>query len=85
MASEADRLKDFINKRKQAYHAVFDTPAGRIVLADLERFCRGTSSTFHPDARIAATLDGRREVFLRVNEHLNLTQEQLFELKTNGE
>jgi hypothetical protein len=85
MGSEADKLRDFINKRKQAYHAVFDTPAGKIVLADLERFCRGTASTFHPDPRMAANLDGRREVFLRLSEHLNLTQEQLFELKINGE
>lgn len=73
---------DDLEKRRQAYLAVFDNPNGEVVLADMAQFCRATESTFHPDARLAAQLDGRREVFLRIMEHIQLSQEQLYRLKT---
>lgn len=50
------------------------------VLKDLAKFCRAVESTFHPDPRIAAQLDGRREVFLRIQQHLQLSTEQLWAL-----
>lgn len=52
------------------------------VLRDLARFCRAHRSTFHPDARVHAMLEGRREVWLRIVENLNLTEDELFELHT---
>lgn len=65
----------------QAYREVFSGPKGDLVLRDMARFCRATESTFHPDPRLAAQLDGRREVWLRIQENVQLTDEQLFALK----
>jgi hypothetical protein len=48
------------------------------VLADLAKFCRAHQSTFHPDTHVAARLDGRREVWLRITQHLNLTTDDLY-------
>ena len=70
----------FLANRQAAYRATFNAPVAVDVLADLARFCRANKSTFHEDPNVAARLDGRREVFLRITEHLNLTQEQLWRL-----
>lgn len=72
----------FMHRRKQAYQLTFQVnqPANVEVMEDLMKFCRYRESTFHPDARIAANLDGRREVMLRIMNHLNLSEEQLAQL-----
>jgi len=67
--------------RKQNYHKVFSGPVGEEVLKDLAQFCRATESTFHSDPRLHAVLEGRREVWLRIQEHLQMNQEQLWKLK----
>jgi len=63
--------------RQMAYARLFESDDGRIVLEDLMRFCRARESTFHPDSRVAAALDGRREVFLRIEDHLSLSADEL--------
>ncbi len=63
---------------RQAYRAAFTHPAGQTVLADLAKFCRANDSCYHNDARLHAVLEGRREVWLRIERHLRLNQEQLF-------
>lgn len=65
--------------RKMAYTQVFgvETPANRAVLVDLQHFCRNRASTFHPDPRVHALLEGRREVVLRIADFLELNVEQL--------
>jgi hypothetical protein len=70
----AESAKDLLSKRKGAYRAVFDpaSPAVIEVMEDLKRFCRVDTTTFHADARIHALLEGRREVALRISDHLNL-------------
>lgn len=50
----------------------------RAVLVDLARFCRAHASTAHPDPHVAARLDGRREVWLRIQQHLNLDNDTLW-------
>jgi len=74
--------REFLFKRQSAYRATFTSPVGEIVLADLATFCRAHTSTFHLTPHMAARLDGRREVWLRVQSHLNLTQEQLWKLQS---
>lgn len=81
---DLSRFFDFLGRRRSAYVATFDNHHGRLVLADLANFCRATTSTFHADARVHAVAEGRREVFLRIQNHLNLSDEQLFELVTQG-
>lgn len=69
---------DTVQQRKTAYQQVFnDSVAMKAVFEDLKKFCRVEESTFHPDARIHAALEGRREVMLRIYEHLTLSVEDL--------
>lgn len=73
---------DFFQRRRLAYVRVFDenNVFRQEVLKDLARFCRATQSTFHPDPRVHAMLEGRREVWLRIQEQLNLSLEELYDL-----
>lgn len=73
-----ERAKTFLGSRQTAYHQAFLNPVGERVLADLARFCRAHDSTFHKDDRADALLEGRREVWLRIQRHLRLTPEQLW-------
>jgi len=71
---------EFLRQRKTAYQTFFESPGGKELLADLAKFCRAHDSTFHQDPRIAAALDGRREVWLRIQHHLNLDTQTLWEI-----
>lgn len=84
MAKLRDQLRRFIGRRQHAYRRTFDGPLAEEVLADLISFCRAHETTFHPDARVSALLEGRREVLLRILDHCNLTSEDLFEISTGA-
>jgi hypothetical protein len=71
---------DFLHLRKRAYRLCFSTPAGNEVLVDLSRFCRAVDTTWSEDARHHARLEGRREVWIRIQQHLRLKDEQLYML-----
>ena len=77
-----ERAREFLNRRIVAYRFVFaaDNRMAQVVLKDLAKFCRATSSTAHHDPHVAARLDGRREVFLRITQHLNLSTDDLYRL-----
>lgn len=77
-----EKVRALVNDRQRAYQQVFDPAnrATRAVLADLTRFCRGTESAFHPDPRVHAVLEGRREVLLRIQQHTNLSPDELWQL-----
>lgn len=75
-----EKVKKILFGRQHSYRVTFKGPHGEAVLEDLAQFCRLHESTFHPDARVAANLDGRREVMLRICNHLNLDQEALWAL-----
>ena len=72
--------RDFLRGRSASYARVFPltNPDAADVLADLAKFCRAHETTAHPDPHIAARLDGRREVWLRIQSHLKLTDDQLW-------
>ena len=76
----AKNAQQFLSERRIDYVKTFDTPAGEKVLADLAKFCRAHESTFHADPRVHAVAEGRREVWLRLQHHLQLTDEQLWKL-----
>lgn len=69
---------EFLRFRKRDYQNTFATPAGARVLVDLAKFCRADDSCFHEDPRLHAVLEGRREVWLRIQKHLNLTPDALY-------
>lgn len=65
---------------RRAHCQVFGGPSGQMVLADLAKFCRADASCYDADPRMHAVLEGRREVWLRIQQHLRLTPEELFQL-----
>jgi hypothetical protein len=75
-----ERARQFLARRRTAYVKTFQGPFGEEVLADLARFCRANQSTFHSDPRVHAVAEGRREVWLRISQHLNLTDDQLWRM-----
>ena len=68
--------------RAFAYNQVFikENKYTELVLKDLARFCRAHDTTFQPDERMHAVLEGRREVWLRIQNHLQLDLEEIYEL-----
>ena len=72
--------RQYLAKRRTAYVKTFDSPFGEEVIQDLAKFCRAHESTFHADPRVHAVAEGRREVWLRLQHHLQLTDEQLWKL-----
>lgn len=73
-------VKGFLRSRKRAYVETFDNPVGHRVLKDISRFCRAHKTTMHVDPRMHAVLEGRREVWLRIQSHLQLDDERLWQL-----
>lgn len=82
MQRVAHKIRFFLSNRKAAYHRVFFGTGidGRLVLEDLAKFCRAHESTFHSDAGLSNQLDGRREVWLRIQQHLQLSDKQVWAL-----
>lgn len=48
---------------------------------DLKTFCRAAETCFNPHTNTHVLLEGRRQVWLRIEEFLTLTPEELFERK----
>lgn len=74
---------DFLRGRKRSYQLTFqlEQPANFAVMSDLAVFCRANESCVIPgDRDKTLVLEGRREVWLRITQHLNLQPEQLYEL-----
>jgi hypothetical protein len=72
-----------INKKRIAYKMVFGSEEARIVLDDLRHFCFMDRTTYQPgDINAICFAEGRREVFLRIEEHLRLTEEALLDMAT---
>jgi len=76
-----DMLTKMFLRRRNAYKNTFNNPEGKLVLADLRRFCRATLPTADVDnLHTTFLLEGRREVWLRVMTHLQLTDEDIYNL-----
>jgi hypothetical protein len=75
-----DKVYGLLIRRRHLYQATFRAPTAEVVLKDLARFCRAHESTAHLDPHVAARLDGRREVWLRIQHHLLLSPDDLWRL-----
>ncbi len=73
-----ESLRALLFSRQADYQITFGGQQQARVLEDLARFCRAEESTFHADPRVAAMLDGRREVYLRIMDHFKLDPEVLW-------
>jgi hypothetical protein len=82
----AEKVKSFVTARQQAYQQVFSKESlfAQKVLADLAKFCRAHESTFNADPRVHAVLEGRREVWLRIEQQLKLHPDELWKIVTGG-
>lgn len=71
------KARDVLMSRSQAYNQVFNPESVFVqkVMKDLIKFCRARESAFHIDPRLNAVLEGRREVFLRIQDHTGLDPE----------
>ena len=80
--------RELVQTRKTAYQLTFqkDQPANVEVMIDVARFCRANETCIVRDKNGAIdtnatlVLEGRREVWNRIQQHLGLTPEQLFSL-----
>lgn len=75
---EADTAR--LEERHQAYLTTFGGPPGNYVLEDLAKFCRAHETCFDADPRLHALAEGRREVWLRIQQALRLDGDELFRL-----
>lgn len=86
MASEQEQLNKYlenIKNRNLAYKNCFDQAhlENRAVLTDLALFCRMFTTTHDPNqSEDPRVLEGRRQVFLRIQEHMQFDQMQLYAL-----
>lgn len=74
-----EKVRAYLLTRRHNYIHTFNTPTGEAVLRDLSKFCRAHETTFHENDRATALLEGRREVWLRIAHHLNLSEEELWD------
>lgn len=78
------RKQEFLRGRIGSYVRLFSNKAiagdAKAVLADLKRYCRGGQTPWADDARLHALLTGRNEVFTRINQHMTMTFDELWEL-----
>lgn len=76
-----DRAKALLLSKKQAYETVFNNGVdAKIVLKDLAAFCRANETTFHESEHVQAHLEGRREVWLRIQKYVQTSPDELWEL-----
>lgn len=78
-----------IDRRKAAYVRVFsgkgDAADVNAVMRDLAWFGRLHTSTYRPDARDHALLEGRREVVQRIMNFTRLDRDALFKIYTGSQ
>ncbi len=81
-----EKLRRGYSRLRDAYGATFKAPAAAVVLADLATFCRARETTHVPDdPHGSALLEGRREVWLRIQELTQLSNQELWQLRGIGD
>lgn len=71
---------DLLRSKGSAYRRIPDE-----VLFDLAKFCRAHETCYNADPRIHAVLEGRREVWLRIQKFSRLSPERLLEIYVQGQ
>jgi hypothetical protein len=73
-------VRDELLARSQSYKQTFGGTNAEVVLADLERFCHASTTTHvEGDSHGTAQLEGRRQVWLRINGYRTLNEAQIGE------
>lgn len=77
----------FIRRKEWAFRTLFKgddgslNEAAKVALADLRAFCHGTQSNFSKDALEMARMEGRREVFTRVMNYLEVDYSKYYQME----
>jgi hypothetical protein len=67
-----------LKAHRAAYRETFiENTAGKIVLADLEQFCCARTQTQAEDPQVSAFNAGKRDVWLRIQNTLRLTEDDI--------
>lgn len=77
----------YVQELKRAYQFTFgDSPGAQLVLKDIADFTRAyhINGTFDPNPYEHARLEGRREVWQRIMNHLHISEEKLMMLYQNN-
>lgn len=69
-----------LDKKRRAYKTLFESPQGKEVLKDLAQFCGMHRDCFNENAIIMAHNTGLRKAFLRIQNMLNVTDQQIWEM-----
>lgn len=80
-ATRALQLK--LERRRVSYARLFSlgNPSHEDVLCvmdDLAEFCRAYETTLNPNQKLQDAFEGRREVYLRIMDHILLDHDTLF-------
>lgn len=77
---------NFMKRRKHSYQMFKQMEEGQVFLRDLSKFCRANETCVIPgDRDKTLVLEGRREVWLRIQNHFGLTPEELMVLYAGPE
>lgn len=84
---DLEKRKARVLDKQRAFRIMSRNAIGRLALRDLAQFCCATESTVEGlpiDPNKALVLEGRRQVWLRIQKYLQLTEAELWAL-TLGE
>jgi hypothetical protein len=70
----------FLRDRSTAYKLAITSPAGQMMFSDLLKYTRFLQGPADPDNNQTWRLIGRQDVIRRIQQHINLTDSQLFAL-----
>lgn len=74
------RALDFLRFRSRAYKLTFQSREKNAVLKDLAKFCGADKSPRFFDLYRVGIAVGRREVWLRIQDHLDLQPDELYKI-----
>jgi hypothetical protein len=68
---------EYLTGRLQNYRRTFTSDTGDKVFTDLLRFAKLGETFYHQDPYVRGMIEGRREVVVRIADHLNLSPDEL--------
>lgn len=76
--SSTDEAIDHLRQQCANFRQTFDAPTGREVRNWMKDFCRADKSCFHENPYAMAAMEGRRDVWVAINQRLTLEPHELF-------
>lgn len=76
------RFNNIFFRRREAYRRIFnpDSDDARVVLADLQKFCRGRGTKFMGDVNETHVMIGQNNVWERIQSYVNIPESTLSKL-----